>query len=53
MAQRKLINIRVDADLWHQVKVEATKQGKSLQDFVDEALRDKLGKVSCLPEKPD
>lgn len=41
---RKLINIRLDSSLWLRVKIEATKQGKSLQDFVTEALRDKLKK---------
>lgn len=50
MGQLKLVNLRVDSELWHQVKVEAAKQDKSLQDFVAEALREKLGKLPCQTE---
>jgi predicted HicB family RNase H-like nuclease len=37
--------MRIDVDLWHNVKVEATKQNKALQDYVTEALQEKLNKL--------
>ncbi len=42
MGQLKLVNLRVDSDLWHQAKVEAAKQQKSLQEYVAEAIQEKL-----------
>ena len=38
---KKLINIRLDEELWKQTKLEAVKQGKSLQDYVTERLANK------------
>ncbi len=38
----KMINIRIEQDLWHKVKIEAVKQNKTLQEFVSEVLRSSL-----------
>ena len=35
---KKLINIRLDEDLWKQAKLEAVRQGKTLQEYVTERL---------------
>jgi len=34
----KMVNIRLSPDLWHKVKVKATLNSKTLQDFVTETL---------------
>ena len=39
---RKLINIRLDAGLWLQARSEAVKQGKTMQDWLTEAINQKL-----------
>lgn len=31
---KKMINIRLDEDLWKQFKVDAAKQGMTLQDWI-------------------
>ena len=47
MGKPKLVNLRIDADLWHQAKIEAVRQNKTLQEFVADALKDKLGTEPC------
>ena len=37
-----LKTISVDREIWAEAKVQAYKQGKSLSQFVEEALREKL-----------
>jgi hypothetical protein len=39
---RKLINIRLDSDLWLQARSVAIKQGKTMQDWLTEAIIQKL-----------
>ena len=39
---RKLINIRLDSDLWLQARSVAVKQGKTMQDWLTEAIIQKL-----------
>ena len=41
---RKLINIRLDADLWKSAKMQALKEDKLLQDWITEAIQEKLGR---------
>ena len=50
MGELKLVNLRIDSELWHQAKVEAVKQNIDLQDFVANALREKLSKLQCQTE---
>ena len=38
MVNRKLINIRLDQDLWHKVKVKAAEKGITLMQYVEEVL---------------
>jgi len=35
---KKLINIRLDSDLWLQARSVAVKQGKTMQDWLTEAI---------------
>jgi hypothetical protein len=39
---RKLINIRLDSDLWLQARSVAVKQGKTMQNWLTEAIVQKL-----------
>ena len=41
---KKMINIRLDEDLWYLVKLEATRREMSLQNWVEESLSLNLGK---------
>ncbi len=45
MADKKFCGVTLDVDLWHQVKVAAVKAGKTIPQFVSEALR------AALPSK--
>ncbi len=42
----KMINIRIEQDLWHEIKIEAVKQNKTLQKFVSEALEKALERTN-------
>jgi predicted HicB family RNase H-like nuclease len=44
MSGKKTINIQVDPELWKQAKVEAAKEGITLQEWLDKAIREKLDK---------
>lgn len=37
-----MVNIRLDLNLWHQAKVEAVRQRKTMQYFVEEALKEHI-----------
>ena len=39
---RKLINIRLDVDLWRKTKIQAATEGKTLQDYVEQVLAESL-----------
>lgn len=39
---KKLINIRFDEELWREARSEAVKQGKTMQDWLTEAVVQKL-----------
>lgn len=40
----KNVNLKVDPDLWQKAKVEATRRGQQLKDYIAEAVREKLDK---------
>ena len=42
MSARKLVNIRVDAELWRKAKVQAAVEGKTLQEWIEDAIRSRL-----------
>jgi predicted HicB family RNase H-like nuclease len=51
----KSITIRVENDLHYSVKMYATKQGKTLQEYIIEVLTDDLnrnGEMQKSPKKP-
>ncbi len=37
-----MVNIRLEPELWHEAKVEAVRQGVTLQQWVEEALKAKM-----------
>lgn len=39
---KKIINIRLDSELWKQAKIQAIKEGKTLQEWITEAIKEKL-----------
>jgi predicted HicB family RNase H-like nuclease len=41
-AQRETTSLKLRPDLWKEAKIEAIKQGKTLSDFVEEALQNWL-----------
>lgn len=41
---RKLVNIRLDSDLWKQAKKAAIDSDKLLQDWITEAIKEKLSR---------
>ena len=40
--KRKMVNIRLDEVLWRDAKIQAIKEGKTLQVFVEGVLRDRI-----------
>ena len=43
MANKKMVNIQLDEVLWQRVKAAAAMAGKTLQEYVTEALRKAIG----------
>lgn len=39
---KKPINIRLDPDLWKAAKLQALKEDKTLQEWITEAIKEKL-----------
>ena len=48
---KKLINIRLDAELWRQARAESVKQGETMQDWLTEAIIQKLKSDGVEPVK--
>lgn len=53
MAGKKNINLMVDPDLWYQARLEALKQHKTLVQFLDEAIREKIKQAEYIALKAD
>jgi predicted HicB family RNase H-like nuclease len=39
---KKIINIRLDSELWKEAKLQAIKEDKTLQEWITEAIQKKL-----------
>ena len=39
---KKMINIRLDEDLWRQARLEALRQGKTMQEWLADAIASRL-----------
>ncbi len=44
MADKSIVYLKVDTELWRQAKAKAAIAGKTLQDYVTEAIREKKKK---------
>jgi tryptophan synthase beta subunit len=42
MPQKEVTSVKVDPELWKEAKIESVKQGKTLSDIIEEALKDWL-----------
>ena len=40
--KRKLVNVRLDPELWHKAHIAAVTQGIHLQDWITQAIEKKL-----------
>ena len=49
---KKVVNIKVIAGLWHEVRVTAIMRNETIQDFVQVALEDALVKARGDTETP-
>ena len=45
---KKIVNIRVDEELWQRAKVRAAQENKTLQSYLEAALKDALEKQNGL-----
>jgi hypothetical protein len=41
---KKLVNIRLDLDLWHEARVASVKEGITLQEWLTRAIQRELGR---------
>lgn len=49
--KQTVTSLRIDTDLWKEVKKAAIDNNLSLGEFIDRALRDKLQKLKEAPQK--
>lgn len=41
---KKLVNVRLDSDLWKEARIQAIREDKELQEWLTEAIKEKLAK---------
>jgi predicted HicB family RNase H-like nuclease len=42
---KKIVNVRLEADLWKEARIQAIREDKELQDWLAEAIQEKLEKA--------
>ncbi len=41
---KKIINVRLDSELWKEARIQAIKEDKQIQDWLTEAIKEKLSR---------